>query len=218
MKRFLGMILLCSLTGTTGYAQRAYIENNGGHNYYIVDVQGMPNGTYKTSAEVATQTLDSYGRVFRHNLVNGGHGTNPNVDAKLSPKFAVSPDNIMPTGAVGIPGSAVNWMEGAGWDTDANGNLNASTTPANTGCPMYAGPSGSETGLWRLPTHRELQFLWIIKVRLESLSGFTAFDSHAYWSATEYDANGAYNIYFGDGQRYSSGKTYAYRVRCVRDL
>ena len=211
-------MLLSMLTGSAGYAQRAYIENNGGHNYYVIDVQGMPSSTYKTSAEVASDIWDANGRVFRHDLVNGGSGTNPDVNAKLSPKFAVSPDNITSTGAVGISGSPIDWLEAAGWDTDAYGNMNASATPANTGCAMYTGPSGSETGLWRLPTHREQQLMWIMKVRLESLSGFTAFDAYAYLNATEYDINGAYNLSFGDGQRFSASKTSKYRARCIRDL
>jgi hypothetical protein len=39
-----------------------------------------------------------------------------------------------------------------------------------------------------------------------------------YWSSTEYSSDDAYYFYFGDGSRYTDGKTFTRLFRCVRSL
>lgn len=228
MKRFCGMIVLCILTGSAGYAQRVYIENN----YYVIDAVGLPASGVKTTADVTSRTLDGNGRVYRHSNVkpgdsdNTGTGNagNPDVNEKVSPKFAVSHQNINSSGSTTTLTPTVTWLQASGWGTDASGNLNASATPADTGCPMYTGPSGNEKGLWRLPTLRELLLIWILNDRLNTLSGFTPFGGYYYWTATENNNSAALALNFNTalttiaGATASTAKTGTNRLRCVRDL
>jgi hypothetical protein len=60
----------------------------------------------------------------------------------------------------------------------------------------------------RLPTKIELLQAY------EEVDGFIA---SLYWSATEANANTAYNVYFSNCTTYYANKTNAFNVRCVFD-
>ena len=61
----------------------------------------------------------------------------------------------------------------------------------------------------RLPTKIEL-----LQAYEEEVDGFVA---SYYWSATEANANTAYNVYFSNCTTYYTNKTNAFNVRCVFD-
>jgi hypothetical protein len=60
----------------------------------------------------------------------------------------------------------------------------------------------------RLPTIVELMEAYHGKVE--------GFNENYYWSSTEYSSTYAWYLYFGYGNVYSSNKSSAYYVRCVR--
>lgn len=220
LKLIMIALVLVSLS-VSSYAQKVYRDGN----YFVVDATGMPAAAVKTAAEVAGTIDPATGIVYRHTYTSGNAG-NPNVDAKVSPKFAVSPKDISISGTE--TGGAMNWMQASGWRNDGTttsdgvyGNLNASGVVATTatGCKAYAGPVGGEAGQWRLPTQRELMLIWVLHAKLRLLSGFNSFTSYDYWSATESSAFNSWYVYFTNGYTYNvTTKTYSSRVRCVRDL
>ena len=223
---------LLSLITTVTFAQKVYradisgdsypytiTKNNQSGKYYVIDTEGMPEGAIRTNAEYNSslfETIDGKRRVYRH-VQTAGNGTNPTVNAKVSRRFAVCVDDINSTGTI-ENNATMSWMAASGWDTDANNNLNASAAPADTGCPMYAGPDGGEDGLWRLPTERELQLIWIMHEGLKKLSGFTSFNANDYWSATEGNTDNAWYVRFSTALTSNHSKTNSNRVRPIRDL
>jgi hypothetical protein len=89
---------------------------------------------------------------------------------------------------------------------------------AQTYCANYSG------GGWRLPTQRELQAIWILKVELEN-AGLTPFANDYYWTATEsssYNTN-AWMVWMSSSPAGDAGntphiiKTHKASVRCVRE-
>lgn len=224
MKRFFWMVLLCALSTTICYSQRAYVENVNGVNLYVIDAVGMPQGAAKSAAEV-TASKTTGGRLYRH-TEKGGSGSNPDVNAKISPKFAVAPNNIDVNGnGIATQSTTISWAEAAGWNTGADTNNDATATTANTGCYMYKGPAGTDPlGTWRLPTQRELALVWVLNERIAEL-GMTLISGTYHWTATEssYTVNsvsGAMMVRFDGGTVETQMKpdNAARRVRCVRDL
>ena len=211
------MALFCAVA-TGSLAQKVYRGNSSGTyvktgDYHIIDCAGMPAGALAVPSSTA-------GRVERHI-----QSDTPN--AKVSPKFAVSKQNIKNDGEHGGTSTTsgvnrVSWAVAAGWDATATTGANYILGPnatANTGCSQYQGPIGGEKGLWRLPTQRELQLIWIMHEGLKKSGDFTSFYSGYYWSATEgTTTNSAWAVYFNNGVTNSTNKTNTYYVRCVRDL
>ena len=74
---------------------------------------------------------------------------------------------------------------------------------------------------WRLPTQRELMYMWIFRDPINTLSiplGGTSFSSNYYWSSTEDYGTFAWIVFFPNGDTYLSYKTSTNLVRCVREL
>ena len=67
---------------------------------------------------------------------------------------------------------------------------------------------------WRMPTQDELTAICAVK---DTASGFTYIPSW-YWSSTEGDANGSWNVNFGDCIGWYYNKTRVYYVRAVRGV
>ncbi len=58
--------------------------------------------------------------------------------------------------------------------------------------------------------------MYVNKVTLEAVSGFTAFGNNVYWSSTEYDSYSSRTQYFSWGNQYLGSKYHATLVRAVR--
>ncbi|MDD6581045.1 MAG: DUF1566 domain-containing protein, partial [Bacteroidales bacterium] len=69
--------------------------------------------------------------------------------------------------------------------------------------------SGLGSG-WYLPSKAELNQLYVNKTELGG------FSDDFYWSSTELNSGGAWIQSFHTGNQYNYGKSYAFRVRCVR--
>ena len=228
MKRFFLMLFIFTLWGAIGHAQRAYNEGI----YIVVDAVGLPEAAVKTKSEVLNGTLDENGRVYRHQVTEG-HGGNPNVNAKVSPRFALAPEDVpcsyidSNSGPV-VNAMRVNWMVASGWEDESGDfNTNPSADLQDTGCYAYRGPDGNDTpGTWRLPTQREFMLIWILRDKLYSLNGMIPFTSHQYWTSTEAEiragwASAYYMTFNANDIMYPGPKkdnlTNNY-VRCIKDL
>ena len=88
---------------------------------------------------------------------------------------------------------------------------------AYTICKNYN--SGDGIDKWRLPTHRELLLIWILRDKLIA-TGVNSFGTDGHWSATEYSSqnSGYVNFFNGHTGSASPPKTGNLQVRCVRDL
>jgi hypothetical protein len=67
---------------------------------------------------------------------------------------------------------------------------------------------------WRLPTIRELQFMYYKRDKIG------AFKDWSYWSSTEFNSNLAWHLDFTSGNVYFNGYSMSatYYVRAVRDI
>ena len=74
---------------------------------------------------------------------------------------------------------------------------------------------------WYIPAAGQLYEMYTkmsdINTALQNIGG-TALESDYYWSSSEYDADNAWFVYFGNGYVYGSGKNGSRRVRFVRDI
>lgn len=222
MKYKFVILILCLLYGgiVTVKAQRAYLGTSGEAVLAIVEATGLPAKSVKSAKEVSGSKDTVTGILKRHTERSGNSG-NPNVNDKVSPRFAVSPQDIALTG--NSVQTDMNWLEASGWSADAGGNFNATATPASpaTGCAAYRGPSGTDApGTWRLPTQREAQLMWILNDKLKTLPGFATLSEQEYWTGTECSGNLAFAYHLSKGSIYKGGKASSSlrRVRCVRDL
>lgn len=138
-------------------------------------------------------------RVSATNWAMKPHLENGEINQKVSPFFAVSPKDI---------GDYLNWEQ------------------AQIRCTQYLGPlkRDSEAGKWRLPTQREMIWLFILGAMDADLStpGYTPFaGTQNYWCATGYSDNLDRAWYllttYGSTENGLSKTTIA-RVRCIRDL
>lgn len=197
--------MICSVS----YGQKVSEEKG----MAVIDCSGLHVDALKTSTEVANSKTAG-GRLKRHKH-DGKLNGNPNVNEKVSPKFAVSKSDINSTGTEQT-NAVMTWAQAAGWNAAAN-NTNDEVSTAATGCAEYA-PAGSFKGDWRLPTQRELILIWVLKKDLEAISGFKTFGAGYYWSATEIGSGNGWFVLFAYGYTSNDGKTINNRVRCVRDL
>lgn len=167
---------------------------------------------------------------FPDNTGNGVY-SEYNPDIKISTLFAIAPTDIYDDGATtsGNGNSPkMHWATAAGFLVSAHTlNINVRSSATQRSCYMYKGKNGNDPcGTWRLPTHRELILMCILKYPLRNSSdetGFTAFYSEKYWSASEsYSGGGSksgYNVEFSD--KINAGADWAtvrLRVRCIRDI
>lgn len=218
MKRLALLLLGVTLqvVGVNVYSQVVKQENG----YIIIDNQTVPERSRKSGAEV-TNSKNANGIMKRHS-----ESGNLDYNAKVSPKFAVSPIDVPVSSS--NPEVEMYWGTASGWAVDANGNTNAGASIAEspTGCAAYAGPQGGEVGQWRLPTQRELMLIWILKAPLESIGSafnhLNADPTHSpYWSGTESSTSSQSSWFvdfsWGDVNMAGAHKDKR-RVRCVRDM
>ncbi|MBQ7945994.1 MAG: DUF1566 domain-containing protein [Bacteroidales bacterium] len=93
-------------------------------------------------------------------------------------------------------------------------NPNLSKYPAFKWCADYG------TGGWYLPAYNELKTIYNNKSAINSTlsaNGYTSLGTGDYWSSTEYSNDGAYELYFSNGNSHGSlyGKNNTYNVRAV---
>lgn len=86
----------------------------------------------------------------------------------------------------------------------ADNSVDFSGYPARNACKAIGG---------RLPTLSELACIYTNRTSYNTLG---AFQASIYWSATEANANFAWNVYFSGGSQSSNGKTSGSYVRCIR--
>ena len=112
--------------------------------------------------------------------------------------------------AKGKNGSAedMTWYE-------ASGTTHASSNPDGySACAEYSEETdGSDKGVWRLPTMRELKLIWDRKSDLTSANPPS--DGY-YWSATKSN-DGTWDVIFQTGQSSNGSRLATLYVRCVRD-
>lgn len=163
------------------------------------------------------------GRTIRHQS-SKGNGGNISVNDRLPMRFIVAPEDLT---------QQSTWLQAEGVDGTAdNGNLSADFsggTLADYGCNSYK-VSGDGGRIWRLPTQRELQLIWMFRVPVGVIySGHPMEENKTklYWSSTEKEkdssVNGdATNAWFFDFQKDAPKCSWMLKdnqayVRCVSD-
>ena len=211
-------VILLSLIFTQDIFSQIVFEESG---YSVIDCSGMPAGAVKTAAELAAskQSVADGGRVLRHiqysnqqgTHITGTYGTDAlYINQKVSRKFAVAKSDVMDN---------TTWAIASGWASGANSEITGDSKPANTGCAVYQGKDNADPkGSWRLPTQRELMVIYSLKGQLAMTTGFTAFSSRYYCSATENNDSYSWCVYFDNGSVNYNLKNSSSGVRCVRDL
>ena len=211
-------VILLSLIFTQDiFSQIVFDDTVNG--YSVIDCSGMPAGAVKTAAELAAskQSVAAGGRVLRHQqnnqqgtYITGTYGTVAlYINQKISRKFAVQKSES----------AKMDWATASGWVLDANDEFTGDSKPAATGCAVYRGKDNADPlGSWRLPIQRELMVIYSLKGQLAMTTGFTAFSSSYYWSATELYGSDSWYVHFVHGYVLTSSKSNSDGVRCVRDL
>lgn len=163
----------------------------------VIDLTGEPSSVVLTRTEAKARCRDINAQTISPTayvspLGMSASGENGTWNAKMSPLFQVMRANLT--------------LEGQNWVT------------AYTACRTYSGEGGT-AGQWRLPTKKELQKIYDLRGKLESMEGFSTFSDNYLWSCTELHTNAAWVVQFRSGYTSGNDKTDSYpRVRCVRDL
>lgn len=205
------------------FAQQVYTENG----LVVIDNSAMSGKSCKSTQEVADSKTTN-GILKRHEKEKKTlFASNPDVNAKVSPRFAVSPQNVSESGQAYTRPDVTTyyWEVAAGWDISVNNSETASVAATPTGCAAYDGPNGSEQGEWRMPTFREAMLIVALRSKLEAQPNFMAFSTDDYyWTATESYLSGCFIVNFSDGKsattsKSQSGNSYPNKyLRCVKDL
>lgn len=205
------------------FAQQVYTENG----LVVIDNSAMSGKSRKSTQEVADSKTTN-GILKRHEKEKETlFASNPDVNAKVSPKFAVSPQNVSESGVAYTSPNITTyyWEVAAGWDISVNDSETASVAPTPTGCAAYGGPNGGEQGEWRMPTFREVMLMVVFRSKLEAQPNFTAFSTdNYYWTATESGLVWCFGVIFSNGKsamilKSRGNNSYPnYYLRCVKDL
>lgn len=151
------------------------------------------------------------GATIRHQTSKGNAG-NQSVNNRIPVRFIVAPTDV----------SNVTWIQ-AGGVTGGNGNLNADFGgTADTGCRNYGKTADGAGRVWRVPTQRELQLIWMFRKPVGIIYPAAPMESAStknYWASTEKDADNAWAFDFKEGIPHCFGqlKTTVGYVRCVSD-
>lgn len=190
MKRLVLMVLVAGLLTPAGlYAQKVYKD---GSDKVILDFEGLPKGAV---TEVKKYTTDDTA-TDNDWLVDEAYSKAQNKEVYR--KLEIAPYDMNNKGEIVETSLNSFTMD---WATAYNGCKN----------------SGYDGSGWRLPTQRELQFMWIFKDGLEDNAA--QFDAEYYWSATENATRYAWFVSFGSGYTFNYTKSLgSYRVRCVREV
>lgn len=196
----------------------------------FLNAEGMPpTAVWEIGRSLADPAT---GATIRHH-VRGGNGNNLNANSKLPNRFIIAPTD---------DSAGLDWASAMGFNMLDNNNLfpTATSLPtAKTGCRGYMVPSGlsyfKDGFTWRLPTQRELYFIWLFREPLNQFfiddqdygenpksphSSHTPLMQHlsgTYWSSTESEATTAFSLDFDHLQGYNNAKATKYKVRCVAD-
>lgn len=205
------------------FAQQVYTENG----LAVIDNSAMSVKSRKSPQEVADSKTTN-GILKRHEKEKKTlFASNPDVNAKVSPKFAVSPQNVGASGQACTRPDVTTyyWEEAAGWDVSVNNSETAPVAPTPTGCAAYGGLNGDEQGKWRMPTFREAMLMVALKSKLEAQPNFTAFSTNdSYWTATESYLSNCFIVDFSYGRSATTAKSRSsnshpnHYLRCVKDL
>lgn len=152
------------------------------------------------------------------------HGSEQALNT-VAPAFEVARQDAAANGsATPIPGMAfMEWYVAAGWTSNWQ-NSSAVASPA-TGCNAYWEVSATDatrgSGMWRMPTQRELLTIWMLRKEL-IYDGFVPIAALRYWSAPNYYSESWFTDfssgYTGVPYRNAGDPPYQYSVRCVRDV
>lgn len=157
----------------------------------------IDNSAMSTKTKKTAEELQQH-RVSGENWAMKPHQECDEINRKVSPLFAISPKGV----------GTKTWED------------------AQNACAQYQGLSGneSEKGKWRLPTQREMIWIFILGAMDNDLvtTGYTPFvDNSYYWCVTEYSGgiNRAWYLqtHYGSSE---NGKptTSLNHFRCIRDL
>lgn len=199
------------------HAQKVYKSNDG---LFIIDASGLPSAYIKSKTEVEYSKQQPSGITKRHTVMEG-NGTNPNVNFKVSPKFAIADQDVLTFNSqTGEFQSTAHWMEASGFeDFSADDNLNETGIPVDRGCAAYQGPEGADAkGSWRLPTARELTLIWTLTDKLAALGYTPLANQYYYWAASEATKDRAYILQYPSGSFIDVPKWNKGRLRCIKDL
>lgn len=191
-----------------------------GANILVLNSEGMPPvSVWELGRLLRDETT---GATIRHS-VEEGNGNNLDVNSKLPFRFIIAPNDARNSSSLtGI--LFFDWASAMGFNAADNRNLNARPTrpQPNTGCRSYVPPLGKgypPNRKWRLPTQRELAFIWLFRDAINqsfTASGYEPL-SGAYWSSTEFTATGAFFVDFDVAHMGNRLKKEEYKVRCVSD-
>jgi len=180
----------CVAAVTTARAQKVYKDGNA----IVLDLSvaaGMPAGAVTTKHKVfpSSAPLDN-GLIWWSNVNLESADIKGSLNQTVYHKLEVASSNR-------DGGAAMYW-------------------PAAVNACMEADING-KTG-WRLPTQRELIYIWIFREAIEGVGG-DQFGGNGYWSVTEESETSAWSVTFASGWVGPTTKsTFSWFVRCVREL
>ena len=191
---------------------------------------------YKLNGEVTkvsehTQAALQVGDMYGGGVVYWINSNNRNdlrvvaLNEKSSTKWAYSQSYVLGSGAqdVSARNGADIWKIAKTYSDNKTGNALgnfAADFSAFSYCYEKT-DGGVPKGTWYLPSVQELKDLYAVKGTVEAVitsNGGSAFSANYYRSATEYSSNSNYSwsVVFSNGSVDAKGKSYNYRVRCVR--
>ena len=179
----------CVAAVTTARAQKVYKDGNA----IVLDLSvaaGMPAGAVTTKHKVFP------------------------LSAPLDNNLVWSVDNLESADSKGLLNQTVyHKLEVA----PSNVQTAAMYWPAAVKACKEANINGN-TG-WRLPTQRELIYIWIFREAIEGVGGDPFGDNSGYWSVTEESGTFAWSVTFAAGWvGFTEKSKMSWFVRCVREL
>lgn len=189
------------------YILKDTVTSSKGKKYAIIYSEGLA----KSAQWNLGVKMMRGGATIRHQ-VSGGNGGNLNVNDRIPARFIVAPTDVV----------NVTWIQ-AGGVTDGNGNLNADfAASADTGCRNYGKTAEGLGRVWRVPTQRELQLIWLFRVPVGIIYPAAPMENTStknYWTSTEKDADDAWTFDFKQDVPHCfwQPKTTTAYVRCVSD-
>lgn len=218
----ISLVLILVVLPATSWGQ--YLSRARVGKAIFLNADGMPpTAVWEIGRSLVDPTT---GATIRHH-VRGGNGNNLDVNSKVPNRFIIAPTDYS---------AGLDWASAMGLNSLDNSNLfpTATSLPtAKVGCRGYAVPSGlsyfKDGFTWRLPTQRELYFIWLFREPLDQFfikdedygeNGKTPLMQHLsgiYWSSTESEATTAFSLDFDNLQGYNNAKATKYKVRCVAD-
>lgn len=196
MKRLILILFFTGLSSTGIYAQKAYLDGSR----IILDFTG--NGMLPNTVTTTKKYTGSTQATNTSYIVNESYAAEANK--MVYEKLEIAPKDLNASGNLG---TAVDYD---GW------------AKAYNACKNLTYDSGN--GSWRLPTYREMIFVWVFNPALNSLfsisGGEPLIEETYYITATEPSATTYIRFRMENGTSGSSTKTAKNQtiVRCVREV